>query len=441
MKILVNVQTIIAVRNAVTAVDAEVSTSFSSANSKVTALLSSGGGWSGSAATSFASAWRSAHTGETRVQSQLSSLATALTRLAHGLDEAITQADKANVEASSYHYIVRDDGSISHSLLSDLDPIADSHRLHVASMARSAGETFANAVNAAIGSIRKDVTYANIHLPAAGSVQRAHNIEVDPNSLVVVAITGLTPIEASRRACTDRLSGAKPSTDACVALPFHAGDIFGTLAEALDVLVSEFHDLASVYADLSARLSSAAGQYLNTDRLATGLASGAIVVGGGISLLAVATVPIDPGETHAYLTWCSANGWPPTQCVGWAAYRRYELTGQPMTDDHYHTGANMVSLSGQEVPYGTAAPGSMISLPPTPYSPAGHVVVVEKVLSMHPPTFQVSEMNVDFKGDSSAGFRNNTQVQLLTAKEGKWQITRSTGTTQPLTGLTFSAGL
>jgi|GEM_PF-834662 len=160
------------------------------------------------------------------------------------------------------------------------------------------------------------------------------------------------------------------------------------------------------------------------------------------------------GAPTTYTQWCvahgysAANGTNPGECAAYAAFRRAQL-GLSLPSGN---GADMAASVGK-VPYTQASVGSLISSAvPSPY---GHVMVVEKVESMNPPTFRVSEMNaagqsVTNLGDNHAvinpdNYRTNT---VFTLQNNRWVIDRTIVDGQggpmpgiPLSDVAFSKGL
>jgi surface antigen len=112
-------------------------------------------------------------------------------------------------------------------------------------------------------------------------------------------------------------------------------------------------------------------------------------------------------------------------CTSWAIFRRSKL-GLPLPHGDGGEMAASVGIVGQDQVH----PGSLISYPSADGD--GHVMVVEKVVNLNPPTFVVSEMNYDFHGAISVA----TIVTQL--PNGSWTKALPGASAYPMPPPTFS---
>jgi len=195
-----------------------------------------------------------------------------------------------------------------------------------------------------------------------------------------------------------------------------------------DGIASQFHDWEN---QTRQRLEqTATGEpvgHVNTQmpKAVLAIGGGPVGVARGIAALSItdANPAVDPasGNRDAQgLTaeqWCNAHHCDYRQCAGWAKWRRHQL-GLSIPSGNGQDQARSVGLVSSPA---ELKPGSLISRHHGSY---GHVVVVEKVLSSNPPSFQVSEMNET--GNDLGGSTNfeSTSVVTFHADTNSWTMYR-----------------
>ncbi|MGH9089966.1 MAG: hypothetical protein ACRDZR_01075 [Acidimicrobiales bacterium] len=305
----------------------------------VQTLLHGAKPWTGKAADAFASRYEGIRYTKQNIDEQIEDLSNIVRQLQGNLDRSNTLLAEANSAAAVHGLSINNNGTISHSWLSDIDILKDYDRWQIERKAQAAGESFAQAINEAIIKIKNSV-HPVTDLACTASLTGGSTIAVDPESLCVVAVKGIAPLASTTDSSANSLRSIPVGPFACVEMGFGAKTIDVVLDDARQTLTSNLRVLQKGYTQLRACVEEAAAAYLGADQLRgwealeQGLETGSVVVTG--------TLGIAGGQdAQAAMVWAKRQTKVPD-----TRYKKTRGLCYTFVSHAYHTQLHPVGLEG-----------------------------------------------------------------------------------------------
>ena len=401
--------------------------------------------WKGRAATAFLACLSESADEERRLADYAGRVASVLSRLRADLQDSEGAARMANTYAAQHNLPLEDDGSVPVSVWSLVEDVAlgpvgwlDASEVEtLRGLGQEAADSIRNAVDRALATLNSlpDLWQTTNLFGTIAVPNTAREISVAPDSLVYLA-SRLLIFEDGAATESNQVWSLATQLEPHMCMLFGADALCSAISWKMNCIASRLRAFSSFYATLSKRVSSAVGQYIGADqldKLEVAVASGALVAAAPGTLALIASSPPPSAESvtsydSPYQAWCRSKKYPTgewTQCTGWAEYRRHQmglstvkasasLTGAQMAKDAGLIDPSSLPPSSPSLPQQVQA-GSLVSCPGNVENPAGHVMVVERVVKRDPPTLIVSEMN--YNGENNGAFSADT---TLVYKQGEW---------------------